>query len=244
MEKLTYEYIKKYIEKEGYILLSKTYKNSASKLKLRCKNDHVFKISWSNFQQGNRCKKCFFIQRSKNVKYSKEYIKNMLEKCGYRLLSNEYINNRTFIKVQCDKKHVFNTTWSRFQQGSRCPECYKNSIKGSNSVFWKNYTIADLENYKNYKLCVSHLSNQNFSKFYYEINYKKLKRGKYKYHLDHIYSILDGFKNNIPPNVISNPNNLQMLWWSNNISKLDKSWVTKQELFLGYYKHEIEKGDL
>ena len=73
------------------------------------------------------------------------------------------------------------------------------------------------------------------------INPNKLKRSKHKYHLDHIYSVMDGFRNSVQPEVISNPNNLQILWCIDNINKNDNSNQIKKELYLGYYKYNLEE---
>lgn len=41
-KKLSYKQIKKSIEKEGYILLSKEYKGCIYELKLQCPNGHIY----------------------------------------------------------------------------------------------------------------------------------------------------------------------------------------------------------
>lgn len=56
--KLTYDYVKKYIESFGYKLLSKEYKNSSSYLFIECSKGHKFYMTWNKFQQGERCPKC------------------------------------------------------------------------------------------------------------------------------------------------------------------------------------------
>jgi len=45
------------------------------------------------------------------------------------------------------------------------------------------------------------------------------KRGFRKYHLDHIYSISEGFKNDIPPEAIGNLGNLRFIHYKKNIKK-------------------------
>jgi hypothetical protein len=57
-QKLTYEYIKRQVEKEGYKLLSKEYKNSRIKLQIQCLEGHKFEMKWNNFQQEYRCPIC------------------------------------------------------------------------------------------------------------------------------------------------------------------------------------------
>ena len=58
--KLDFSIVKQEIEKEGYILLStkEEYINNTSKLRMICPKGHKCEISWSNFQQGKRCREC------------------------------------------------------------------------------------------------------------------------------------------------------------------------------------------
>ena len=100
----------------------------------------------------------------------------------------------------------------------------------------KNYTEDELKRLENYRQCIKRLSEENFRRYYYEVNSDMKERGLYKYHLDHIYSVADGFKNGVLPEVIANINNLQILWWRDNVSKGGRSDQTIQDLYLGYYK--------
>lgn len=58
----TFKEVKEYIEKFGYKLLDKEYKNSyQNKLNLLCPNNHKIKMLWGGFQYGNRCRICAYI---------------------------------------------------------------------------------------------------------------------------------------------------------------------------------------
>jgi len=61
--KLTIETVKKYLEKEGYILLTKEYINSQHKLEYICPNGHKHSITWNNWQSGCRCPTCANINK-------------------------------------------------------------------------------------------------------------------------------------------------------------------------------------
>jgi hypothetical protein len=52
---------------------------------------------------------------------------------------------------------------------------------------------------------------RSYKKYKDIINPYNLERDRDKYHVDHIYSISDGFLNSVPPYIISSPVNLQML---------------------------------
>ena len=234
--KKSFNEIKKYIEKEGYKLLSKSHKTSKSKILLKCPKGHTFKTTWNYFKKSKKCSKCSGLK-----KLTYKYIKEEIEKENYKLLSNTYINALQKLKVQCPKGHEFKISWNGFQQGQRCKKCFYINNTKNNHCNWKNYTNEQLNNMKGYKDNVIQLSNQNYKKYYYSINPQKLKRGYNDYHLDHIYSTTDGFKNNVPVEVISNPNNLQMLWCLDNQSKNYKSDVSKIELYTNYYKYYLNK---
>ena len=59
------------------------------------------------------------------------------------------------------------------------------------------------------------------------------KRGKH-WHLDHIYSVTDGFLNDIPVNVISDVTNLRLISDKENYKKHKKSEKTLVELYEGF----------
>lgn len=62
-------------------------------------------------------------------------------------------------------------------------------------------------------------------------------RGYKAYHIDHKIPISLGYLHSIPPEVISHPSNLTMLWWEDNVAKratctidCDNKWI--QEAYL------------
>jgi len=140
-KKLTYEFVKVSFELEGYRLLSKEYVNSSTKLEYRCPVGHFGNISWNNWNQKHRCKKCFYAVHANIQKYSLEFIELEFEKEGYLLLSDEYINNYTKLEYICSNSHKHKITWGNWKQGKRCPTCkaIKLSVDriGSNNPQWK-----------------------------------------------------------------------------------------------------------
>ena len=230
--KLTYEFVKEQIEKKGYKLLSTKYINSHSKLKFICPNNHIFKMSWSCFNNNQRCPRCYNELR----KLTYEYVKKYIESFDYKLLSMKYTNWKTKLKTECNKGHIYYVSWNHFQQGDRCSECYKLSISGSNNFRWKNYTEEELIKITNYRAAITQLSEQNYKKYKKIINPNNLKRSINEYNLDHIFSIMEGFRRNIPPKYLANPYNLQMLSEHINKSKSDNCDITEKELYKRYTK--------
>jgi len=119
-KKLTYEYVKDFIEKEGYQLLSKEYKNNRTKLLIKCPIGHEYKVFFGSFQKGQKCPYCYG-----NKKLTYNYVKSYIESFGYQLLSKEYKNTNTPLHVKCDKGHEYNPTFGNFYRGQRCLICVK-----------------------------------------------------------------------------------------------------------------------
>jgi len=148
-KRLTYEFVKEYIENERYKLLSKEYKSSESKLKVRCLKGHIREISFHSFQKGRRCPIC------SDSRHTYEYVKAFIENEGYTLVSKEYINSHTKLKVQCDKGHKYEVDFSRFShRNHRCLICSgksKHSYDYIKEYFEKeNYTLLSKEYINNH----------------------------------------------------------------------------------------------
>lgn len=120
--KFTFEQVKDFIEKEGYVLLSNEYKNNLTKLKILCNNNHIFEMTRADFQQGHRCPVC-----NNCKKHTIEELNHHLNNDGYTLKSTEYESALSKIVVVCPNGHEFNTSWNRFiSNGYRCPVCAGN----------------------------------------------------------------------------------------------------------------------
>lgn len=64
------------------------------------------------------------------------------------------------------------------------------------------------------------------------------------YHLDHIFSIKEGFLKGIPPEIIGNIINLRFISWRENLSKYDKCEISSEKLLELYnYGRKKEKKE-
>jgi hypothetical protein len=296
--RLTYDFVKEQFEKEDYILLTKEYIDSQSKLDYICPRGHKHNISWSNWSQGKRCKYCNNENSSKKYRLDIKTVKRSFEKEKYKLLTKEYKNNHQKLDYICPKGHKHNIIWINWKKGRRCPYCAGNamlSIRFIKSEFakesyilltkkyrncdqkleyicdkghkhaiswdnwqqgkrctlckyikhslnfsgighwnWKNYSEEALKEISNYKAHVLQLTEQSYKKYKDIINPLDLNRSRNNYQLDHIYSVMEGFRNNIPAEIIANPNNLQMLLENVNIAKSDRSDISLEELYNRY----------
>lgn len=91
---------------------------------------------------------------------------------------------------------------------------------------WKSE--EDKTEWEKYSESVRRLTQENFTKFFYEIPNAR-ERGK-RLHLDHRLSLFDGFRNNISVEIVAHYKNFQMLTINENSSKNKKSDITLEEL--------------
>lgn len=105
-------------------LISEEYIRFHSKLKMKCDKGHIFEIRFDSFRCGHRCRIC----ADESRKHTYEFVKFFIENEGTKLLSKEYINVYSKLKVECPEGHQYPVTFNSFQNGSRCPYCndYRN----------------------------------------------------------------------------------------------------------------------
>ena len=153
MIKLTYDYVKKYIELiEGYKLISSCYKNSYTKLKIQCSKNHIFEMKYANFYSGQRCGICSRNNRFLIFENVKKYIESF---DGYKLISTKYSSAKEKLQIKCPKNHIFNMSYDTFSHGYRCFECF-----GKKKHTYKNVKKY-IESFDGYKLLSNEYINNN-----------------------------------------------------------------------------------
>jgi hypothetical protein len=81
---------------------------------------------------------------------------------------------------------------------------------------------SNFRKYRNRIVTRSNLTYRLNESLLNPVGYKIGKFGKDIYHLDHIYPISEGFKYNVPIEVMSSVENLQLLPYAENVSKSNK----------------------
>lgn len=159
-------------------------------------------------------------------------VKKSIEDCGYKLITDNDVycstNNKSQYKLDivCLNNHILKTTWNNWSKGKRCRECYENN-KFNNAVKYKN-------GWERYLFLVRYYTEKNYKNYKKIINPENFKRGR-KYHLDHRYSIYQGFMNNVSPKIIGNVENLTIITESDNLSKGKKCSITLDEILKTKY---------
>lgn len=117
-----YTKFKNIIENKGGKMISKKFVNYKTKLKYRCKYGHLNKKLPGGIERYQICNQC-----SKDSEKQKryDYYKKIIEAHGGTIVSTEYINATTPIKVQCENGHTLRKRASRFVKEIKCKECRK-----------------------------------------------------------------------------------------------------------------------
>jgi predicted Zn-ribbon and HTH transcriptional regulator len=113
---VTHKMVKAEVLSVGYKLHSQ-YRNSKEKLSLTCAKGHNYEAPWHVFQGGSRCPYC-----AGNVKSDHDQVKAQIESFGFKLNSIYEGSNKKLL-LTCPNGHDYKATWSKFQQGTRCPHC-------------------------------------------------------------------------------------------------------------------------
>lgn len=98
--------------------------------------------------------------------------------------------------------------------------------------------IEQKDEFERYKYLVTYFTLKNDLKSLEHFERRgRAKNSTERYQLDHIYSVFDGFHNNVPPEVIGHIGNLRFISWQENVSKNHRSDFSLKELFArtGFY---------
>jgi len=160
-------------------------------------------------------------------------LKQLLKNKGETLLNHEGTNKNCLLTIKCENNHIREQKYNSWRKGHGCKEYYWLSI---------GITKEDKCDYEYYKKLVYKHTRNTMRKYGEIINPYNLKRGRKDgdYHLDHRFSISEGFKNGVLPIIIGSTYNLEYIPNKDNLSKLDKCSVNITELCDIYYKNILE----
>ncbi len=122
----------------GYELLEE-YKNTSTKVKLKCNKGHEYKVTPNEFKKGSRCPEC---PRNYSIQAKKDFIE-LLAKEKYELIG-EYKNTSTKVKLKCNYGHEYSSaTPNKFKSGQRCPICFES--RSQKEIYIFNYVISIID---------------------------------------------------------------------------------------------------
>ena len=187
--------VEKILKKYGIKLLSKYIKSDQS-LEMICNCGKRFKKSFKTMNRNKNfgCHECIKNTQSKKSKLSYQQVKENIEKYGNKLLSDEYVNSKYLLKIECPYGHIFHMNYNNLMRGHGCPKCSQNYRYNYDEV---KEIIKDLgfellsEEYKNsndnlkIKCSKGHIFYRSFSNI--KLNPKCPEcEGKMTYNIDYI----------------------------------------------------------
>ena len=190
--------------------------------------------------------------RNRNPEFFKKYKDACLTKYGTEFASqstefrdavkatniSKYAVDNPFKSEQIRKKHR-ETCMKKYgvDNPSKSNEVV-NKIKQSRVLAGDWVSDEDRSNLELYRIAVKKISSKSYHDHYYKINPDNLPRSRYKYHLDHIFSVEEGFKQQVPPEIIGHWTNLRMLWHLDNSIKNTKCHKSLSQLIEDYQVSE------
>lgn len=163
--RLKFEEVKTYFEKQECILLETEYIDSKTKMSYLCICGEEDQKTWNHFRKGQRCKKCAVKTTSEKQKIKIENVTDFFMQHGCTLLSTNYINMHSDLNYICTCGEKVTKPFATFKSSPKC-NCklqYTSPLKRKYTkdelieYFWKYYNeygkypaISDLKTNKNY----------------------------------------------------------------------------------------------
>jgi rhodanese-related sulfurtransferase len=167
------------------------------------------------------------IKKNQNI-INETFLKKIVDEKNFKLVSILKIDGKkSKIVVECSYGHQSEKTYVNFiKKGKKfiCQKCFYNSIG-------LNLNDEQIQKFENYKKQVRALTAKTYKLHKNLINPYNLKIGRGFHHIDHKFSVYEGFKNDIIPSIISAKENLEILTEKNNCSKGAKCSITFDVLF-------------
>lgn len=208
---------------DRYLYDRLVYVNANTKIVVGC-NTHGYFEKWPNdLKNGSGCPRC---SGSKII--PEEFIEEMSSKhTNFDFSKFVYTSAKTKSTVICSAHGEFLQTPNGLKTAKPNHGCAKCGIQHQLTTLIASGKIRDpkdITEYEKYRREVWKFSNQQFVEYYYQINPTNIKRGTH-FHLDHKYSIQQGWQNNVSPEIIGGWKNLQLLPAKHNQSKSNKCSV-------------------
>jgi len=168
---------------------------------------------------------------------NKETLPKIIDGLGFTLLKiNELSGKNSVITIKCSQGHIAKKKYHNIiRKGKKyiCEKCFYSDIS-------LNLTDDELNDIVKYKRQVRALTAKTYKKYKSEINPDNLPIGRGKFHIDHKFSLHEGYKNDVDVRVMSAKENLQILSQHENLSKQQRCDIELNELIQNTrYLYEI-----
>lgn len=121
---MTFEEAKEEFHKYGFELLDKEYNGANYKHLVRCNIcEYEYRKTMGHTTSKEGCISCGWKKTKDKQKIPIENVKSLLKEGGLILISDNYENTNTLLKVQCELNHVFERSFTHFKKSLQCPQC-------------------------------------------------------------------------------------------------------------------------
>ncbi len=199
--------------------------NRHIKVNILCPYHGIFAQLPGNHLQGQGCMQC---KNNAQKGTTENFITEAKKVHGeiYDYSKSVYISSQSKITIICSKHGEFYPAPVDHILGkSICRTC------ALEKRFGHIFEIGEVyREYKKYYKRVKYLTSLEYKDHKDKINPENKIRGTLQYHVDHMYSVKNGFLNNVAPEMISSYVNLTMLGYSENSKKSMNNSHTIEEL--------------
>jgi hypothetical protein len=117
-DRIPYEKVKELIEKKGGQLLSDSFSDGRSYIKILCKNNHTWSTQVQNIWDMKWCPHCV-----KNHPLTIEDPRKLAIDRGGRCLSTIYVNANKPLEWECSERHRWKAKYGNVYWGNWCKQC-------------------------------------------------------------------------------------------------------------------------
>ena len=179
--------------------------------------------NYNNKEKGKQTKKEKY--GDENYYNKEKYKETCLKEYG---VENVFQSKSIKEKIKKIKKEIYND------------ENYNNKEKGKQTKIENGYWISNEQKieFQKYRNQVDKYTDKTLKKegkiFLNESWEEKRGKGKDKYNIDHKFSVIQGFLQNISPEIMGSKYNLQLISENENHSKYTRCSISKEELLKSY----------
>lgn len=203
------------------------YKNCNTKVIIGCRDHGYFEKYPNDMKWGKGgCPKC-------NQSYHKthnDFVLELSKLFPHIQCLDTYKNAKTKLLFKClNHRYDFKTMPNQILSGHlNCPEC--SSEKQTLTKVSRGQIIdpAEKSDYEVYRQAVWRFSNRTYKK-----HMSKQTRDRHN-HLDHVLSIVEGFRHRVPPEIMGSIHNLRIINGQSNRQKSYKSEISVTALLERY----------
>lgn len=201
---------------EGRFFAEKAYLfyNNLGFKKLLCECGNTIKFAGFLRGYSSECKKCAAKNPNKQIKIKETLFNKYGVFCINEIPGYAEKRTKTINTEEWKQKHGNAIKYGMERNNISIPTCERS-------------------NWQIYKLAVRRFTNKQAISTLLGIENRG--QGKGKMNVDHMVSVFDGFKNNIPPFIIGSIHNLQMLDAVENSRKMHKSDISISDLIKKFY---------